>query len=112
MRAQPFLQTINNYLEFNLTQVEYFMTNGNFRGGWEGWLQANIGYAFSRANPNNIMTREACYSSDDKNFPYVQYDGKKVVADVSDVRMAARADFCISREHGSADTTFIELKCK
>jgi len=113
VRSQSFLNTINDRMDFNLQRVEYFMTNANFRGGWEGWLQANIGHAFSLADPNNIMTRELPYSSENRLSPYLQYDSaNNVVADVGNAAMATRADFCISREQGIKDTTYFELKCK
>lgn len=113
MRTQQILNVLSANLNLNITKTAYFSTNGNFRGGWEAWLQANIAYAFQQANQYNRFTREEPYPSSSNNYNYLTYqDGNIPQSDnTNNGAAAARADFLIQRTQGIIDPTYLELKC-
>ncbi|NEP47548.1 MAG: hypothetical protein F6K65_01350 [Moorea sp. SIO3C2] len=114
MRLQPFLETLRNKLNLDLQKTQYFMNTANFQGGWEVWLQCEIGFAFNGANPNNVLLREVPYPSGNNINPFLAYraGANPPAWEVANQNQAARADFQISRMQGPPDTTFLELKCR
>lgn len=115
MRSQAFFNALSPVLALDLVKAEYFATDPNFYGGWEIWLQCNIGYAFTLTPGVNVMAREVCYPSGAGNGPpYLSYNAaaNPQVAVVANANAAARADFLISRPAGLGDTTYVELKCR
>lgn len=114
MRLQPFLETLRSNLYLDRQKTEYFMNTGNFQGGWEVWLQCEIGFAFNGVNPNNVLLREVPYPSGDNIQRFLAYraGAHPPAWQVAVANQAARADFQISRMQGPPDTTFLELKCR
>jgi hypothetical protein len=116
MRSEPFLRFLNLHLKLDRARIEYFMTNPGFKGGWEGWLQGNIGYDLAVAEPTIVLKREVPYR-DLHDAQYIRYakpaaGGPKVGSLTFNGNQAACADFIIQRTADSDDTTHLELKCK
>ncbi|NES68261.1 MAG: hypothetical protein F6K24_25010 [Okeania sp. SIO2D1] len=116
MRVNNFLTYLTNKLEFNARQTAYFMDDRSFQGGWEVWLQCNIGFAFYTDGGNWVLIREAPYIQPNvgARIDYLSYNRNNdpQVAVVNNAQDAARADFKMYRVRGLADTTYVELKCK
>lgn len=90
MRAQPFLNFLAQ--NYNSTRAANLANNQNIRGGWEAWLQVEIGLTFVNQGGQQICNREVAYP-----FGY-----------------AARCDFHLHRPGGNnqqQDDTYVELKC-
>jgi hypothetical protein len=118
MRAQQLLGYLKN---LPLNKTDEFAHNINFSGGWEAWLQAEIGYAVYSADTSSLIRREVRYP--DGAGAYLRYGtppgaaaGAAPVATAGAAPAnAARCDFYLQRPAGigggAADETYIELKC-
>lgn len=118
MRLQTFFETLQEYMTLDLQRTFYFMKNTNFCGGWEVWLQCDIGYAFHlydiKTQNSTKLQREVYYPSGNNAFPYLKYNNKPPsVTFVNNKNHASRCDFLINRpQKGPSDNTFLEIKCQ
>jgi len=111
MRIQPFMSFLQSSLQLDLNKTTYFLTDVDFVGGWEVWLQCNIGFAGRNAVGRARMTREACYPSQ-FGGQYLSYNIlTQAVAVTPNANAAARCDFLLENTVGLADSTYVELKC-
>jgi hypothetical protein len=112
VRVQPFL---NELVGLPFAKASVFANNPNFSGGWEGWLQAEIGYAIYGANISSLIRREVKYP--DGAAAYLNYVAgpPPVATPGAAAGAAARCVFYLHRPAGpaggGADETYIELKC-
>ncbi|MEM7549598.1 MAG: hypothetical protein AAF363_07985 [Bacteroidota bacterium] len=115
MRLESFFNILKDKLKLDLNKTNYFLTNPNFLGGWEVWLQCNIGYAFSLYDAVTQLQREICYPSGNAANPYLNFkkNANPQVTLVSNQNSASRCDFLIKKpDIGVSDDTYIELKCQ
>ena len=116
MRCQQFLNTIQGCVAngtINGPRAAVLAQNPNIRGGWEGWLQAEIAHGFLNIAGNWTCDREWPYPSTNAANPYLTYTtaGGPAWGVSNNANAAARADFYLRRNVGVADDAYIELKC-
>lgn len=114
MRLEPFIDTLRLCLRPDLLKATYFSTNPNFHGGWEVWLQSEIGYAFSTLGPETrILTREVPYPNRTGTNNFLGYNAVTHTVTVGVLaNAAAKTDFLLQRIPGGLlDQTYVELKC-
>ncbi len=85
MRAQAFLNWL--YANYNPQQAAAIASNQELRGGWEVWLQVEIGMAYINAGITHSCARE------------VQYP-----------QSLQRCDFFMHDTYGGGDDTYLELE--
>jgi len=88
MRTQMFLNYLAANMRLDPHKIEYFSTDQHFRGGWEAWLQCEIGSAMRRGPGRWTLEREVAYPG----------------------QIGFRADFKITNTEGLGDQTYVELK--
>ena len=100
MRTDQFLEAVRDsqIIQNNGEKVQHFINNDDF-GGWEVWLQCEIGYYLStRQNPKRSY-REQVYQQIAHNNhigAYIRANG-----DTTAMRnQAAKADFLVTRNNG------------
>ncbi len=91
--------------------------DARFKGGWEGWLQCEMGLYFKNHDDydNYQMVREEPYpnvATGVAQNAYLSYNSQTQTAGVTNNgNQAARADFQLKRLVGSEDITYVEVKC-
>lgn len=110
MRAKEFLTFVSQQKAMYDNAIAISQLT-RFDGGWEGWLQVEIGRALLQ-NPSNTCGREIPYT--DTNGAFIAYDPGTQTAQggILNGRRAARCDFFLRRnsERLNADATYVELK--
>lgn len=112
MRSQHILTIVARRIPVG--KASWFASADNFRGGWEGWLQAEIAHAFYEDRAATEITREQPYPSGlgAGHHRYLAYNpANGMVATAA--HPAARCDFYVRRPavFGPADESYLELKC-
>jgi hypothetical protein len=113
MRAQPFLNFLAQ--NYNSTRAANLANNQNIRGGWEAWLQVEIGLIFVNQGGQQICDREVAYPSGQIANPWIGYNPlNQQATPTPNQNQAARCDFYLHRPGGNnqqQDDTYVELKC-